>query len=244
MDAMDGIEPEAEAHLASSVSKKFPVSVDAEFEVERRLVFFERADGDSFGVLRCRDPRNNIAGDFGVTVRGEVLLQLEVGDGGSGFGWADEIGEIFAKAVGIAPVSGANDVALGVDDEFGVVTISKGVFDLVIGSVGEPGPLRVEAALRFFEVKKAVAQRGWLDQAVALGVGEGFIDVVEFDLEGREITMDRFQTGNVTNEGWSSEAAKNDDRIVVFEFFGEGELVAIKIVSRDIGDRSIVRQLG
>jgi len=75
-------------------------------------------------------------------------------------------------------------------------------------------------------------------------MSEGLVDVVKFDLERREITMDRFQTGNVANERRSGETTKNDDRVMPLEFVGEGEFVSFKIVSRDLGNRAFGWDLG
>ena len=60
-------------------------------------------------------------------------------------------------------------------------------------------------------------------------MGEGFVDVVELDALRRVVFINRLQTGDVSPERWSREAAEDENRITSLQA-AELELAAALVV--------------
>ena len=57
---------------------------------------------------------------------------------------------------------------------------------------------RAEHSLGFRDMHEALFESDRNDKVIVLGVGQGFIYVIELDTLGRIIYFDRLQTGDVT----------------------------------------------
>lgn len=57
-------------------------------------------------------------------------------------------------------------------------------------------------------MQQSLVQGEWLNVAIGFRMGECFVDVVELDALGCKISLDRLQTGDVTEKWRSGEAAE------------------------------------
>ena len=55
-----------------------------------------------------------------------------------------------------------------------------------------------------------------LHMAIAFRMSERLIDIEKLDVFALVIIVDRLQTGDVTNERWSCQAAENQHRMLAF----------------------------
>ncbi|MDF1658971.1 MAG: hypothetical protein P1U58_15245 [Verrucomicrobiales bacterium] len=74
-----------------------------------------------------------------------------------------------------------------------------------------------------------------LNEAILFRVGERFINEVEIDVLALIITIDRLQTGDVSDERGSCQTAEHNDTVAAFQFLLQGKSVALFVESRDIG---------
>jgi len=84
-------------------------------------------------------------------------------------------------------------------------------------------------------VREPFVNRHGLHEAILFRVGERFINEVEIDAFTLIITIDRLQTGDVSDERGSCQTAENNDAVTAFQFLLEGKSVALFIESGDIG---------
>ncbi len=96
-----------------------------------------------------------------------------------------------------------------IDDEFGVVTVTEGVLELVIHRVADPGDLRAEHSLGLLDMKETLFQCERIDITFALRVRQGLVDVVKLDVLFGVVVVDRLQPGDVAAERWSGQAAED-----------------------------------
>jgi hypothetical protein len=125
----------------------------------------------------------------------------------------DELHQVAAERVGIAPSPPGRDLPLGVDDELGVRCVAERVLELVGHRVGQPRDLGAQTTLGLLDVHQPLleCERGHV--VVVLGVGQGLVEVVERDASGRVVSLDRLQPGDVSKEGRSGETTKNEHRV-------------------------------
>ena len=76
-----------------------------------------------------------------------------------------------------------------------------------------------------------------LDESVAFRVGKGFVDVVELQFLTLlpVVMMDSLQTGDITKEGWSCQAAEDDHGMPALEFFPKGKVTPLGVEYADVG---------
>ncbi len=76
-----------------------------------------------------------------------------------------------------------------------------------------------------------------LDESVALRVGKGFVDVVELQFLTLlpVVMMDSLQTGDITKEGGSCQAAEDDHGMPTLEFFPKGKVTPLGVEYADVG---------
>ena len=65
-------------------------------------------------------------------------------------------------------------------------------------------------------------------------MGESFVDIIELDTLGREVALDRLQTGDVSNERRSRQAAEDEYRVLA-EQPARREFFALIVIQLDFG---------
>lgn len=89
------------------------------------------------------------------------------------------------------------------------------MLEVVVHRVDQPGHGRAERLSRLDNVQQSLFKIDRADIAVAatLGMSERFIDEENLDAFVREIAMYRLQTGDVSDERRSGEAAEDEHRV-------------------------------
>lgn len=74
-----------------------------------------------------------------------------------------------------------------------------------------------------------------LNETIASGMSEGFVDVEKLNTLRLIILIDCFQTGNVAEKRWSCQAAKNKDSVLSLQILGERKAIPFFIVGFESG---------
>ena len=134
---------------------------------------------------------------------------LEVGDGrwlGDRTDKALQIGSQFLRST---PLSGYDNLAIGVDDEFGVWSITQGMFQAVVHVVTNPRNLGTEGPFCFVNMHQPFLDIERCDVSVVFGMSECLVDVIELHTLGLIVALDCLQTGDISKKRWSGQAAKH-----------------------------------
>ena len=84
---------------------------------------------------------------------------------------------------------------------------------------------------------ESLLDRYGLDESVAFRMGKGFVNIVEgqFFTLFPVVVMECLQTGDITEEGRSGQATKDDHGMPALEFFPKGKITPLGVEYADVG---------
>ena len=111
------------------------------------------------------------------------------------------------------------------------------MLEIVDHGVGKPRDSRVELPAGGRNVFQSLLDCYGLDEPVPFRMSKGFVDVVEgqFFLLLPVVMMDSLQTGDITKEGGSCQAAEDDYGMPALEFFPKGKVTPLGVEYADVG---------
>lgn len=102
------------------------------------------------------------------------------------------------------PVAQANDFAVRVENELGIVEPSQLILQFVFHVVGQPWNRDTsEHPFGFADVQQPLVHRDWIDVAVVFWMRQCFVDEVECNAFRRVVSVDGLQTGDIAKKRWS-----------------------------------------
>ncbi|MBB80109.1 MAG: hypothetical protein CMN02_03770 [Roseibacillus sp.] len=114
------------------------------------------------------------------------------------------------------------------------------MLEIVSHGVGKPWDLRVELPAGCRDMLESLLDRNWLNQSVALWMGQRFVDVVEIQFLTLlpVVMMNSLQTGDITKEGRSCQAAEDDHGVSALELLPKGEVAPLGVEHAHVGNQA------
>ena len=114
------------------------------------------------------------------------------------------------------------------------------MLEIVRHGVGKPRDPRVELPARSGDMLESLLDRYGLDESITFRMGKGFVNIVERQFLPLlpVVMMDCLQTGDITKEGGSCQAAEDDHGMPALEFFPKGEVAPLGVEHADVGNQA------
>lgn len=95
------------------------------------------------------------------------------------------------------------------------------MLEIVRHCICKPWDFRIELPAGRSDMFEPLLDCYGLDESVAFGMGEGFVNIVEIQFLTLlpVVMMDSLQTGDITKEGGSCQTAEDNHRMPALEFF-------------------------